>query len=548
MILKRLGIIVAGAILAVNTLASVSVGATAITPKMNGKILYSMSIGVSKIFVMDSDGSNKIQLTSNTNSNSRASWSPNGKKITFQSSRDGNSQIYIMNSDGTNQTRITNNVDSDEQPKWSPDGTKIAFLSNRDGNYELYTMNIDGTNQTRITNNSGVDRFPNWSPDGTKIVFSGDSTGREQIYVYNLSNSATTQITNLGSSDQTEPNWSPDGSKIIMASSQGSSALRLYKMDPDGSNQTLINFTCPNTSVTFNIWVGYPTYSPDGKKILTGSNCYTESQTNNSGFVMLNADGSSPADFSNNPSAGWYDTEWMELPVSSSVDDNDGNTTNTVDDNDDDSDYDYEVGEDGKPNKVIFVVNGKVGQVNVNSNGVLKGHGTIVMGVTVKPGGKLAPGNSPGCINSGGLTLTSGSTYEVEIAGTTVCTQYDQTNVTGTVDLGGATLNTLLLNSFTGSQGNTFTIVNNDGADAVTGTFSGLAEGASITVGGTVFRISYVGGDGNDVVLTITNNPPAVGVPNTGMKLLTSNTALTLAATVISAAGLLVIAKRYNSV
>ena len=99
--------------------------------------------------------------------------------------------------------------------------------------------------------------------------------------------------------------------------------------------------------------------------------------------------------------------------------------------------------------------------------------------------------------------MSSGSTYEAELAGTTVCTQYDQTNVTGTVDLGGATLSTLLLNGFVGAQGNTFTIVSNDGVDAISGTFNGLAEGSTFTVGETVFRISYVGGDGNDVALTV---------------------------------------------
>src|SRR5204862_4172255 len=55
---------------------------------------------------------------------------------------------------------------------------------------------------------------------------------------------------------------------------------------------------------------------------------------------------------------------------------------------------------------------------------------------------------------------------------------------------------------FTPALGTTFVIVNNDGADAVNGTFVGLPEGGGILSAGTVFQISYVGGTGNDITLT----------------------------------------------
>ncbi|REK12709.1 MAG: hypothetical protein DWQ37_10785, partial [Planctomycetota bacterium] len=77
-----------------------------------------------------------------------------------------------------------------------------------------------------------------------------------------------------------------------------------------------------------------------------------------------------------------------------------------------------------------------------------------------------------------------------------------QLDVTGTVNLGGATLDGSLSAGFAATVGEEFTIVNNDGADAVVGTFAGLSEGASLSIGGANFTISYMGGDGNDVVLT----------------------------------------------
>jgi len=115
-------------------------------------------------------------------------WSPNGTKIAFQSSRDGNPEIYVMNADGSNSTRLTENRANDEFPVWSPDGSKIAFISNRDGQQDIYIMNADGSNVTRLTDNSIREISLSWSPDGTKIAFCGypPDESEPNIYVVNV--------------------------------------------------------------------------------------------------------------------------------------------------------------------------------------------------------------------------------------------------------------------------------------------------------------------------------------------------------------------------
>ena len=125
--------------------------------------------------------------------------------------------------------------------------------------------------------------------------------------------------------------------------------------------------------------------------------------------------------------------------------------------------------------------------------------------------GQVSPGQSPGILTvTGNFAFGTGATYEAEIMGTTPGTQHDQIDVTGTVDINNATLN-IDSTGFTAVGNETFVLINNDGADAVTGTFNGLAEGATVTVGGQNFSISYVGGDGNDVEL--------MGVPETEVTL-----------------------------
>jgi Tol biopolymer transport system component len=68
-----------------------------------------------------------------------------------------------MNPDGTNQTNVTNNQASELEPAVSPDGRKIAFTSTRDGNFEIYVMNaLDGSRQKNRTVTGAYDVLPDW--------------------------------------------------------------------------------------------------------------------------------------------------------------------------------------------------------------------------------------------------------------------------------------------------------------------------------------------------------------------------------------------------
>jgi len=145
-----------------------------------------------------------------------------------------------------------------------------------------------------------------------------------------------------------------------------------------------------------------------------------------------------------------------------------------------------------------FLVNGVQSSSAVTVNGGTLG-GTGTAGPLTAVGGTVSPGASPGLLGSGSVSFGAGSTFSVELNGTTVGTEYDRLAVAGAVTLGG-TLSVSL--GFTPSLGSIFTILSNDGADAVAGTFAGLPEGASFALGSNALQISYAGGDGNDVTLT----------------------------------------------
>ncbi|HPM83053.1 MAG TPA: sialate O-acetylesterase, partial [Candidatus Anammoximicrobium sp.] len=124
--------------------------------------------------------------------------------------------------------------------------------------------------------------------------------------------------------------------------------------------------------------------------------------------------------------------------------------------------------------------------------------------------GGVLPRTAAADVTVGGVSFAGGAQLAIQIDGTTADSGYSQLNVAGTVDLTGAALT--LSGSHAPTYGDTFVIVNNDGSDAVVGTFAGLAEGATMpNFLGTSFSaaISYLGGDGNDVVLTVL---PAISI------------------------------------
>jgi autotransporter-associated beta strand protein len=151
-----------------------------------------------------------------------------------------------------------------------------------------------------------------------------------------------------------------------------------------------------------------------------------------------------------------------------------------------------------------LLVNGVItSAVTVASGATLGGSGTTGA-VTVLSGGILLPGSSgqPGILSAGNVSLNGGATFNVALDGSTPgAGGYAQLDVSGTASLNNSNLNVSV--GYAAAVGTSFTIIKNNGPNAISGTFKNLAEGATFVVGSMTFKITYKGGtSGKDVVIT----------------------------------------------
>src|SRR5207342_343770 len=166
-------------------------------------------VGEYGIETADPDGSDVVRVTDGVN-DSWASWSSDGTKIVFSSTRydptiEGclpgfphefgcPTDIYVMSSSGSNVVRLTDDPSEEFMPVWSPDGPRIAFVRNTQGtpvmNPAIFTMNPDGADVRQVSSrDGGSDFWPSWSPDGSRIAFAAIRKEGWGIWVVNADGS-----------------------------------------------------------------------------------------------------------------------------------------------------------------------------------------------------------------------------------------------------------------------------------------------------------------------------------------------------------------------
>src|SRR5271170_375806 len=123
-----------------------------------------------------------IELIPSSRAQFFAQYSPDGRRIAFQSLRSGVPGVWISNEDGSNVVQISNPIYVSGSPQWSPDGNRIAFDSRPLDHWEIYVADVAERKPRKLVTNIADVTRPHWSRDGKWIYFRSDEPGRKGIY------------------------------------------------------------------------------------------------------------------------------------------------------------------------------------------------------------------------------------------------------------------------------------------------------------------------------------------------------------------------------
>lgn len=245
-----------------------------------------------------------LQQLTHGGQNAEAYWSPDGRRLIFQSTRPGYQcdQIFIMNADGSDQKRVSTGKGRTTCAYFLADGRHIIYASTHEAGaacptppdrskgyvwgvfpgYDIYLATDDGRIEKKLTEAPGYDAEAtvNWKTG--KIVYTSLASGDLDLWTMNADGSHKTQITKTPGYDG-GPVFSRDGKKLAWRANHPSTpeALAKYKellaanvttpmkmelevSDANGKNSRQItSFGCASFA---------PSFTPDGRKIIFASN------------------------------------------------------------------------------------------------------------------------------------------------------------------------------------------------------------------------------------------------------------------------------------
>jgi Tol biopolymer transport system component len=201
------------------------------------------------IFMADTSGNIIRQLTRSDGYDAEAMLSPDGKKMIYTSTKDGDIELYVMDLRTGKEKRITHSLGYDGGACFSPDGKKITWRASRPEtpealkeyqdllaenlvaptNMEVFVADADGSNARQVTKLGNANWAPTFMPDSRRIIFASNHQSKRgypfNLYVVNPDGSGLEKVSAEKSFDAF-PMFSPDGKRLVFCSNRNNGGTR----------------------------------------------------------------------------------------------------------------------------------------------------------------------------------------------------------------------------------------------------------------------------------------------------------------------------------
>lgn len=206
----------------------------------------------------------EARLTPTESRNWAGRTSPDGSRLAFVSSRDGDYEVYVVDYGGDEPTNLTGHPDYDIVGAWSPDGRRFAFMSTRgfelggdDGPFpgHVYVVGIDGSGLRQVTRSPLTSSLgpTDWSPDGRWLTIARESDGQLDVFLLDVESGVERRVTSEPSSEYAAT-FSNDGTRLAFHAEDGVGS-RIVVTALDGTERRPLT---PADEVAYS-----PTWSPD---------------------------------------------------------------------------------------------------------------------------------------------------------------------------------------------------------------------------------------------------------------------------------------------
>jgi Tol biopolymer transport system component/DNA-binding winged helix-turn-helix (wHTH) protein len=267
------------------------------------------------------DGSARGPATAVTSGTSRRNslpvLSPDGKKIAYMSIRQGElPNVWVMDADGTNAIQLTSDETADHKPAWFADGRRVAYMSKRGTVGGLWSVDIQTRREELVFDFAGAEKYPTlegrlaefqlspsmtriafslmtppagrralyvaatrpfepralgpparsvgypaWSPDETQLAVEIKDASSTQAGIVDVQSGALRQLTHARGQTWVR-SWSPDGTKLVVAAQRGG-VWSLRSIDVPTGKEMLFGPANPPR-----VYVRYPEWSAQGDRVL----------------------------------------------------------------------------------------------------------------------------------------------------------------------------------------------------------------------------------------------------------------------------------------